>query len=44
MSATVSYNELIPNNVNLASDRRLQRALEEWHPKFMTWWNVEGPG
>ena len=31
--------ELIPNNVDLSSDRKLQRALEAWHPKFMAWWN-----
>ncbi|MGR9092615.1 MAG: benzoyl-CoA 2,3-epoxidase subunit BoxB, partial [Gammaproteobacteria bacterium] len=43
MPATANYNELIPNNVNLASDRRLQRALESWHPKFMDWWRVRGP-
>jgi len=43
MAATANYNELIPNNVNLASDRRLQRALESWHPKFMNWWQVRGP-
>ena len=43
MSNTVDYSELIPNNVNLAADRRLQRALESWHPKFMDWWTVHGP-
>ena len=41
MSAQIDYSELIPNNVNLASDRKLQRALERWHPKFMEWWNPE---
>lgn len=39
---TLSH-ELIPNNVNLSSDRKLQRALEQWHPKFMQWWNEMGP-
>jgi benzoyl-CoA 2,3-dioxygenase component B len=43
MSAPVDYNELIPNNVDLASDRRLTRALESWHPKFMHWWKTRGP-
>ncbi|MFT4560347.1 MAG: benzoyl-CoA 2,3-dioxygenase component B [Gammaproteobacteria bacterium] len=43
MVASADYSELIPNNVNLASDRRLQRALESWHPKFMQWWKVRGP-
>jgi benzoyl-CoA 2,3-dioxygenase component B len=33
----------IPNNVDLASDRRLQRALEEWQPKFLEWWTSMGP-
>jgi benzoyl-CoA 2,3-epoxidase subunit B len=43
MSARADYSELIPNNVNLASDRKLQRALERWHPKFLTWWQGRGP-
>ena len=43
MTAKIDYNELIPNNVDLASDRRLQRALESWHPKFMQWWRAHGP-
>ena len=41
--ATVNYNTLIPNNVNLSTDRRLQRALEQWHPKFLNWWLHQGP-
>ena len=43
MVATVDYGDLIPNNVALSSDRRLQRALESWHPKFMDWWRSRGP-
>lgn len=43
MTSNVNYSELIPNNVDLASDRRLQRALESWHPKFMDWWRMRGP-
>jgi len=43
MAANADYSELIPNNVDLGSDRRLQRALESWHPKFMDWWRVRGP-
>ena len=43
MTSVVDYTDLIPNNVGLASDRRLKRALERWHPKFMDWWNVNGP-
>jgi benzoyl-CoA 2,3-dioxygenase component B len=33
----------IPNNVDLAADRRLQRALESWQPKFLDWWRELGP-
>ncbi len=40
---SVNYNERIPNNVNLAEDRRLQRALEGWQPGFMQWWQEMGP-
>jgi benzoyl-CoA 2,3-dioxygenase component B len=35
--------EKIPNNVNLAGDRRLQRALEQWQPGFVDWWKEMGP-
>ena len=33
----------IPNNVDLAGDRRLQRALEAWQPGFIDWWKEMGP-
>ncbi len=33
----------IPNNVELASDKRLQRALEAWQPSFVEWWKEMGP-
>ena len=39
----VDINAKIPNNVNLAEDRRLQRALESWQPKFIRWWEDLGP-
>jgi benzoyl-CoA 2,3-dioxygenase component B len=39
----VSYDELIPNNVGLVKDRRLQRALESWHPGYIDWWKEMGP-
>jgi len=42
MSNVVS-DEKIPNNVDLSSDRRLQRALEAWQPKFIDWWKEMGP-
>jgi benzoyl-CoA 2,3-dioxygenase component B len=40
---TPDYAEKIPNNVSLADDRRLQRALESWQPDFLTWWQEMGP-
>jgi len=40
---SIDYNERIPNNVNLAGDRTLQRALEQWQPDFVGWWNEVGP-
>ncbi len=39
----IDYSERIPNNVNLNEDRRLQRALEAWQPKFLDWWKTLGP-
>jgi len=41
--AGIDYSERIPNNVSLGENRRLQRALEEWHPKFLDWWMQMGP-
>jgi benzoyl-CoA 2,3-epoxidase subunit B len=43
MTTNINYDELIPNNVNLSSDRKLQRALESWHPKYIDWWKSRGP-
>ena len=42
MSA-INYSEKIPNNVDLGSDRTLQRALEQWQPNFISWWDDMGP-
>ena len=39
----VDYNERIPNNVGLADDRRLLRALERWQPAYLDWWRELGP-
>jgi len=39
----VDIDAKIPNNVDLAGDRRLQRALESWQPKFIEWWKELGP-
>jgi benzoyl-CoA 2,3-epoxidase subunit B len=41
--SSVNYNEKIPNNVNLGEDRTLQRALEQWQPNFINWWDDIGP-
>ncbi len=40
---SIDYAERIPNNVHLAEDRRLQRALEAWQPHFLEWWKTLGP-
>jgi benzoyl-CoA 2,3-epoxidase subunit B len=40
---TIDYGEAIPNNVDLAGDRTLQRALEQWRPNFLNWWAEVGP-
>jgi benzoyl-CoA 2,3-epoxidase subunit B len=40
---SINYSERIPNNVNLANDRTLQRALEHWQPRFLDWWREMGP-
>ncbi|OGA29152.1 MAG: benzoyl-CoA oxygenase subunit B [Betaproteobacteria bacterium RIFCSPLOWO2_02_FULL_68_150] len=39
----IDYAGKIPNNVNLANDRTLQRALEHWQPRFLQWWHEMGP-
>lgn len=39
----IDYTSRIPNNVDLSDNRRLQRALEEWQPKFLDWWQDMGP-
>ncbi len=41
--ADIDYSERIPNNVELNTDRRLQRALEAWQPEFINWWMEMGP-
>ncbi len=41
--AHVDLTAKIPNNVDLTGDKRLQRALEEWQPKFVDWWRSMGP-
>ena len=39
----VDVTATIPNNVGLADDRRLLRALETWQPRFLDWWREMGP-
>jgi benzoyl-CoA 2,3-dioxygenase component B len=41
--SNVINSERIPNNVGLSEDKRLQRALEEWQPNYLKWWNAMGP-
>ena len=41
--AQVDYDGLIPNNVALGQDVRVKRALEKWHPGYLSWWNDMGP-
>ena len=39
----IDYSQKIPNNVDLNTDRTLQRALEHWQPSFLDWWRDMGP-
>jgi benzoyl-CoA 2,3-dioxygenase component B len=39
----IDYQSRIPNNVDLSTDRGLQRALEHWQPAFLEWWKELGP-
>ena len=39
----IDYDTMIPNNVDLAHDRRVLRALERWHPGYIDWWKRMGP-
>jgi benzoyl-CoA 2,3-dioxygenase component B len=40
---TVDLNCRIPNNVGLADDPKVRRALERWQPKYLDWWHEMGP-
>jgi benzoyl-CoA 2,3-dioxygenase component B len=42
-ATSINYSEKIPNNVDLAADKTLQRALEHWQPGFLNWWKEVGP-
>ena len=39
----IDYDGLIPNNVGLAGDLRVRKALETWHPQYIDWWKSMGP-
>jgi benzoyl-CoA 2,3-dioxygenase component B len=39
----IDYDGLIPNNVDLAADARVRKALETWHPGYIDWWTQAGP-
>ncbi len=39
----IDYREAVPNNVGLADNRALQRALAHWQPGFLEWWRDMGP-
>ncbi|MBX7081457.1 MAG: benzoyl-CoA 2,3-epoxidase subunit BoxB [Nannocystaceae bacterium] len=41
--AAVDLNARIPNNVGLADDPKIRRALEHWQPKYLDWWREMGP-
>jgi benzoyl-CoA 2,3-dioxygenase component B len=41
--STINYTDKIPNNVDLGDDRTQQRALEQWQPNFVNWWDDAGP-
>jgi benzoyl-CoA 2,3-epoxidase subunit B len=41
--APINYDEKIPNNVDLSTNKTLQRALEHWQPRFLDWWKDLGP-
>jgi benzoyl-CoA 2,3-dioxygenase component B len=40
---SVDLNAKIPNNVGLAHDTKLRRALEQWLPRYLDWWQEMGP-
>ena len=43
MQSDVDRFSRIPNNVDLGTDKRLQRALEAWQPAYLDWWREMGP-
>ena len=43
LDSSVDYDALIPNNVGLATDPKIRRGLEKWHPGYIDWWMDMGP-
>ena len=43
VEGAVDYSTKIPNNVGLVNDARVLKALEQWHPGYIDWWNTMGP-
>jgi benzoyl-CoA 2,3-epoxidase subunit B len=43
VQGAVDYSTKIPNNVGLANDGRVLKALEQWHPGYIDWWMTMGP-
>ncbi len=43
IEGAVDYSTKIPNNVGLADDGRVLKALEQWHPGYIDWWMTMGP-
>src|SRR5262245_43791563 len=41
--STIDLEAKIPNNVDLGGNKKLQRALEEWQPNYISWWKDMGP-
>ena len=39
----MSLYDRIPNNVDLAANKRLVKALEHWLPNYLEWWQNLGP-
>lgn len=39
----IDYGVSIPNNIGLAEDRRVLKALERWHSGYLDWWRKMGP-
>ena len=37
---SIDYQQRIPNNVDLAGDKTLQRALEHWQPELEATWRA----